>query len=491
MLGADRGDRAGGGRRRARAGWGGAWLTCLVVGGPLACAAPPGPPDEPARPQDQLEYLLELVGDYGARYGDSLPGGGTDDEEQEEERPPPDPEPDWGPEIPPPPIEEEEEDEDEPVVEVPPPVLEPEEPLELGLAPGECGALTETDWARDGHIDSRFLEVVDDQGRLVRTQQDLDGDAQWDILVYRTWDGDRLLEETTQRADGSVFWVWTWEYDDRGRVVGQWRFDGSLGVYAEVWTWEYEGDAATAITEVRYLDRNLDGQIDQLVRTERSDEDRVTMTVLDDGADGVPEWVQTEVRSVDGLEVVTTFEPITLDDSPWRTRQTFDEHGNPTRFELDELWDGVVDYVEAVANTYVQDRLVLSEVDQDDDGSVDRTLSLSWGAGETPLAQTSTTAAGGVRSWLYDLLGRTIWYSEDGDSDGNFELLEQTTWGAPELPLFRATHSDPDDDGAVDLEWTDYLDGATGERVELHHHPSHPEWDWTIGTWSTSVCADG
>ncbi|MEN0064312.1 MAG: hypothetical protein AAGA48_19340 [Myxococcota bacterium] len=151
----------------------------------------------------------------------------------------------------------------------------------------------------DPRIDT---STYDDRGNEVRWTRDDDGDGTTDYVRESTWDAqDReVLRTIDEDADGTIDRreETVWSDDGRTKVKRFYRVEALEEIQESAF------DEQGRLVEFR-RDDLLDSAYDRVITRTYSDDGRTTVETFDEPADGVPEWIETNVRDAHGLRVAT------------------------------------------------------------------------------------------------------------------------------------------------------------------------------------------
>ena len=122
----------------------------------------------------------------------------------------------------------------------------------------ECTLIqSETDLEIDGAIDLTSDYYYDDDGLLVIAETvDASGDAVKTIHYTYDGNGNPLLVDQDDGADGTVDLIWTYEYDENGNRVSWAVDDDANGSIDNLWLFTYDDEAKLVQTQV-FTGQNL------------------------------------------------------------------------------------------------------------------------------------------------------------------------------------------------------------------------------------------
>jgi hypothetical protein len=254
----------------------------------------------------------------------------------------------------------------------------------------------------DGTPESSTNNTYDARGNLVETS----GSSTYEGVTYiysmtMTYDqADRLLKaEDDMDGDGVVDSVTSYTYDDSGNLVesvSDWEADGVVDM-RETRFYDEGGN----LVEVS-ADTDGDGTVDSVTTYLYDDAGLISEEQFDYDADGLADQTNTHTYDESGNEVRLT-QDLTGEDFDMLTERTFDERGNV----ITERWSSPASGASSVVNTWdVNDLQLTADYDFDDSGTVD-----------------SRSA------WEYDSSERVLIFVQDTNADGAADEVTTWLWG--------------------------------------------------------------
>jgi YD repeat-containing protein len=193
------------------------------------------------------------------------------------------------------------------------------------------------------------------------------------------------------------------------------------------------------------------------MRYERSfdDEARLVQTLVDQSADGSWDFASRRTFPTPGEKDVIETEHRPVDaEASYRSFTDFDATGNPVFRGQDYQNDGVYDASSRTTHAIEDGRVVKSEVDVSDDGSIDE-----------------------IQVFTYDDQGRLLTTSIDYGADGLVDFKSARTWAADGRSV--VTASDMENDGVIDTTETETYDEAGHLIASVSEGAAEARTEWS------------